>query len=68
MNYYASDEDPRFFVYFAADGFFDRFGGLREAGQSAVPVLRPAFLAAQEDLVAFVIYHSHDHGWVGPRE
>jgi hypothetical protein len=57
--------DTGFFPDFAAHGFFDRLGGFEEAGECAVPVLRPSLLAAEQDLLAVGGHDGHDDGGIG---
>ncbi len=50
------------------DSLLDRFCGLTKAGQSAIPMGRPALLAAEKDSFGVVTYDGHYHGGIGARE
>ena len=68
MHHHAPEPHPGFLPHLAADGLFDRFAGLDEPGQGAVPVGRPLFLAPEEDVRGGGGEDGHDDGGVRARE
>lgn len=64
VYYDAANADAGLFPGLAADGFFERLGGLAEAGEGAVEVGGPAALAAEEEVRPGGVEDRHDYGGV----
>ncbi len=68
MDNDAAERDAGLLPDLAADGFLDGLGRLDKAGQGGIPVLRPAFLAAEQDTMGVMADDGHDDGGVCTRE
>lgn len=64
MNHDSAHTDAGFFPGFSADGFFDGFAGLKEAGEGGVETAGPPGLAAKKNFIPRGGDDSHNYAGI----